>query len=83
MSLAYTPFIDPINAHDWWYLLLVPLALGIAVVYKAVRMPTLESYPKQVLIFSAQIVLGVVLLGAASFLFIQFVLPAIAPMPRW
>ena len=25
-ALAYRPFIDPIGADRWWYLLLIPLA---------------------------------------------------------
>src|SRR5947207_3901930 len=42
--LAYTPFIDPINAHRWWYLLLVPLALGIAVARSEEHTSELQSH---------------------------------------
>jgi len=79
--LAYTPFLDPIDANSWWYLLLVPLAFGIAVVYKACRMPTLDSYWRQVIVLTVQIVVGIVALGAASFVFIQFIVPFIDPGP--
>ena len=44
-TLAYIPFLMPINAlQEWWYLLLLPLAFGISMIYKALRMPTLERY---------------------------------------
>ena len=66
--MPYRPFIDPLTIHDQWYLLLIPMALGIAIVYKAVRLPTLERYWRHVLIMSTQIVMGMILLGAASYL---------------
>ena len=77
--LAWRPFLDPIDAHGWWYLLLVPLALGISVVYKAVRVSTLDGYWKQVIVLTAQIVIGIVALGAASYALTQHVIPIIAP----
>lgn len=66
--MPYRPFIDPLTIHDMWYWLLIPMALGIALVYKAVRLPTLERYWRHVLIMGTQIVLGMILLGAASYL---------------
>lgn len=79
--LAYTPFIDPINAHAWWYLLIVPLALGIAVAYKAVRCPEMRLFPRQVLVMTAQIVVGVAALAVASFAVLYWVIPYVTPMP--
>ncbi len=76
--VAYVPFIDPLDAHHWWYLLLVPMAALIAVSYKAVRVETLRDFPKEAAIMTVQIVLGIVLIGVASFLFVEEVLPMIA-----
>lgn len=78
MMLGYTPFIDPINAHQWWYLLLLPLAVLIAIAYKAVRVETLRDFPREAAVMAVQIVLGIVLIGVASFLFVEKVLPLIA-----
>jgi hypothetical protein len=79
MLLAYRPFIDPINLHDWWFLLLGPMALGISIAYKAVRMLDLKDYVRQVVLMTVQIILGMIGLGIASYLFVQHVLPLVAP----
>jgi hypothetical protein len=65
--MPYRPFIDPLTLHDWWYWLLIPMALGIALVYKAVRLPSLERYWRHVAVMTVQIVMGMILLGAASY----------------
>lgn len=77
--VAYTPFIDPINAHSTWYLLLIPLAVGISVVYKAVRVGDLRYYPRQVLAMTGQIVGVMVLLAVGAYVLIQHLLPVIFP----
>lgn len=79
--LAYTPFIDPINAHSWWYLLIVPLALGISVAFKAVRCGDMRRYPRQVLMMTVQIVAGVVGLAAACYAVLYWIIPFVTPMP--
>lgn len=79
LTLAYTPFIDPIDAHRAWYWLIIPLAFGIAVVYKAMRVIDLKQYPKQVLVMTAQVVGAMVLLGIGSFVLIQHIVPRILP----
>ncbi|MFI4898194.1 MAG: hypothetical protein ACIARR_10245 [Phycisphaerales bacterium JB059] len=80
-TLAYTPFIDPIQAHDIWFLLLIPLAFLIAVGYKAVRTVNMRHYWRQVLMFTVQIVGGIVLLGLGAYLIIAYAIPSLAPMP--
>lgn len=77
--LAYTPFIDPINVHRVWFWLLIPLSLGISITYKAVRVGDMRHYPRQVLVMTVQIVAAMVLLGLASYLLIQHILPRILP----
>ena len=61
--LAYTPFVDPLPVWDVWYLTLVPLTVGIAVVYKAVKCNEVSQIPKQAAVISLYILGG--LLGAA------------------
>jgi hypothetical protein len=75
MVLAWTPFIDPLSLHVFWWAFLVPLALGISVAYKAVRMRSLRRYVAEVLVMTVQIVLAMAALGAAGFVFVQFLLP--------
>lgn len=79
--MTYRPFIDPINVQRTWYLLLVPLCLGIAVAYKAVRVPDMRRYWREVAIFTTQLVLSVVVVGALMFWVVLWVLPRIVPMP--
>jgi len=79
--LAYRPFIDPLDLHDAWFFLLLPLAFFVSMAYKAVRVPTMAGYWKQVLWMSAQIVLGMVGLGAAFYVVIEWLVPILAPVP--
>jgi len=69
-TLPHRPFIDPINLHDAWYFLLIPMALGVAIVYKAVKLATLEKYWRHVLVMTVQIVVGMILLAMASYLLV-------------
>ncbi len=75
--LAYTPFLDPLNLHDAWWLTLVPLALGISVVYKAVRLRDLKGYWGQVFMMTVQIVLGIIGISAALFLLSEVLIPLV------
>lgn len=79
-TLPWRPFLDPLELHSLWWLFLLPLALGISVAYKAVRMPTLDGYLRAVAVMTTQIVVAMILLGVASFIVIEFVLPAVVPM---
>lgn len=69
--LAWRPFLDPLPIHSVWFLFLIPLSFGIAVVYKAARMRTLERYWPSVIIMTIQIVVGMIALAAASYLFVM------------
>ena len=79
--LAWTPFVDPIQAHEVWYTLLIPMALLIAVGYKSVRCRDMRQYPRQVIVFTVQIVGGIALLGLLAYLMIAIALPRVLPMP--
>jgi acyl-coenzyme A synthetase/AMP-(fatty) acid ligase len=74
--LAYVPFITPMAwVYTWWYLLILPLAFGIAVIYKALRLADLSHFWRQVMVMTAQIVLGMVGLAAALVLLVLVVIP--------
>jgi hypothetical protein len=75
---AYIPFVHPMTfVHEWWYLLLVPLAFGISVIYKAVRMSTLEDFWRQVAIMTMQIVLAMIGLAIALIILVTLLIPRI------
>lgn len=74
--LAWTPFINPMNIfHRWWYLLLVPLAFGISIIYKAVRMPDLQRFWREAFAMTAQIVLAMIGLAILIMLLVQVAIP--------
>jgi len=77
--LAWRPILDPLPIDSVWYLLLLPISLGIAMAYKAVRVPEFKDYPKQVAVMAVQTVLAMVGLAVASYLVIEVALPIIAP----
>lgn len=80
MNGPWRPFLDPINAHDWWYLLLLPLAIGISIAYKAVRTRNLSQYWRQVAVMTIHLVAAMVLLAVAAYVLLILILPRIVPM---
>ena len=76
---TYRPFIDPIDMHRLWFLLLVPLSLLISMAYKAVRTEDLKDYTRDVLIMTVQIIFGMIALGFCAYLFVEYVAPMIVP----
>ena len=80
--LGYIPFLDPISRlsvqlHDVTYLLLIPMSFMIAMIYKAIRMPELNHYWRNVGILTAQILLGVIGLALALVFLVQVIIPAL------
>lgn len=74
--LAWTPFLEPMNAmQSIWYLLLLPMSFGIAVVYRALREETYTTYWRSVLVMTAQIVFGIAAIAVALAIFVQYVVP--------
>jgi hypothetical protein len=74
--LAYVPFLDPLpGVNQWWYLLLIPLALGISITYKAVRLPTLASFWRHVAVMTTQIVLAMIALAVFMVVLVQVLIP--------
>jgi hypothetical protein len=46
-AYRYIPFLKPAPLWDWWYLLALPLCLGISIVYKAVRCEDIKRVPRE------------------------------------
>jgi hypothetical protein len=76
MTLAWIPFLEPLNAiQPTWYLLLLPLVLGIAIIYRAIREENYAVYWRSVAIMTGQVVFGIVAIAIALGLFVQLVIP--------
>lgn len=74
--LAYVPFIDPLHGvNHWWYVLLLPLSFGIAVIYKAVRLPDLADFWRHVTAMTIQVVLAMIGLALFMVLLVQVLIP--------
>jgi hypothetical protein len=74
--LAWTPFIHPMEVfHEWWYLLILPLSFGIAVIYKAVRSPNLVGFWRDACMMTMQIVLAMIGLAIVVTLIVQVGIP--------
>jgi len=80
LLLAWRPFLDPLDAHDVWYLLLIPLALGISWSYKAVRVRSLDEFWRQMLAMTIQTIVAMIALGLAVFIFVEHLVPMILPI---
>jgi uncharacterized membrane protein YqgA involved in biofilm formation len=81
IQLAYTPFIDALEIHDYWYLLIIPMTIFLAIGYKSVRCSDLSQFFKEVVIFTIQILGGLLVLAFAFMIVITMLLPMLAPMP--
>ncbi len=62
---AYIPFVDPLPyAWDYWYLLLLPLCIAVAVVYKSVKCASMSQVPREAAVITLWIIVGMVAAGA-------------------
>jgi hypothetical protein len=77
--LAWIPFLEPMNAmQSVWYLFIIPMAFGIAIVYKAMREDTYATYWRSVAVMTSQIVFGIAAIAVALGIFVQFVVPLLS-----
>ena len=74
--LAWTPFLQPAPAVDrWWWLLIIPLAVGISFAYKATRTADIARLPRDALRMSALIVAAMVGLALFTHAIVIWLLP--------
>lgn len=59
-SLGWRPFLTPMPIWDYWFWTLLPLAAGIAVVYKTTKTHDITRVPRESAILTAWIVLGLI-----------------------
>lgn len=74
--LAWKPFLQPApNAQHWWWLLLIPMSIGVSLAYKAIRVENLNQLPRETLRMAAQIVFGMIGLALALYVLVILILP--------
>ena len=56
--LGFSPFLQPLQLWDYWPWLLLPLCLGVSVVYKSVRVETMRRVPFEAVRATIYIILG-------------------------
>ena len=78
ICLSYIPFLYPISLfHDWWYILILPLSFGISIIYKALRLGSLDRFWHNVVMMSIQIILSMIGLAIALLILVQWIIPVI------
>lgn len=73
VTLALKLFLEPMPLDDYWLLLLGPLAIAVAVVYKTIKLDDLAKLPRQAAYLAAQILIFMVLAAAALWLATELV----------
>ncbi|MFM1830418.1 MAG: hypothetical protein RLZZ558_758 [Planctomycetota bacterium] len=73
---AWTPLLQPLpGAIHWWWIMVVPMVLGVSVVWKAVRLPAMHRYWREVAMMSMQVLLGMVALAAGLMILVRVIVP--------
>jgi hypothetical protein len=62
--LSYVPFRDPLATEEYWLLWLLPLVIGLSVVYKTLNVDDLSKLPREVTLFAVK-VFGYIVCGVA------------------
>ncbi|MEY3142586.1 MAG: hypothetical protein RLY21_1079 [Planctomycetota bacterium] len=74
--LAWKPFLQPApGVEHWWWVLVIPTAVGVALAYKSTRTRELALLPRDVLRMSVQIVLAMVGIAVFLYLLVMVLLP--------
>ena len=76
--LGWTPLIDPMpGIQSKWLWLLPILVLGIAMMYKAIRVADLARWPREVSTQTIQVLGAILGLAIGLYLLVQIVVPVL------
>ncbi|MDA1007614.1 MAG: hypothetical protein O2800_01230 [Planctomycetota bacterium] len=78
MILGWIPFLQPLDIlGGGWWILIVPLVFGIAMVHRSVRCMSLSRYWGEVVSMTATSLAVMALLAIGIWAVLEFALPAI------
>ena len=66
LPLAFQLFLDPLPVWNYWPWLLIPLSIGVSIVYKSIKCKSMSTVPREAAGISLVILLGMA--GAAAVL---------------
>jgi hypothetical protein len=73
---AWTPFLEPLpSAGRHWWLFIVPLALFLSMAWKAVRLPRMDHYWRDVFAMMFMIIAGVIGVAIGLYILVIVVMP--------
>lgn len=61
---GWHPFLTPMPVWDYWFWLLLPLALGVAVAYKTTKCASVTTIPREAAFLAIWIVGGLIAAAA-------------------
>jgi len=70
---AYQPFLSPLPVWDYWAWLIIPLTLGVSIVYKSIRCRSMRQVPRQAFEISLYILFCMALASGILTLIVKFV----------
>ena len=71
--LAYRPFLEPLPVWNYWYLLILPLCVCIAVVWKSVKCRSMDEVPAEAAVLVLWIIGGFAVAAAVLVGLIRYV----------
>jgi len=69
---AFEPFRQPLPVWDYWYLLLIPLCVGISIVYKSIKCREMRQVPREASGIFIMIMVGMVATAAGLYALMRF-----------
>lgn len=67
----FRPFWQPLPVWDYWYLLLVPLCLGVSIVYKSIKCHRMRQVPKEAAVIFGMILAGMTFAGVVLLVLVR------------
>jgi len=74
--LAWAPLLQPApGVQNWWWLLVIPMAFGVSMAYKAIRVQDLSEWPKAVVRMALQVIAAVIAIAIGTYVLVILLLP--------
>ncbi len=76
VTLGWTPFLHPMpGVQSHWLWLLPVLIFGLAMMYKAIRVETLDRWPREVAMMVGQVLLAFFGFAVGLYVVVQMLVP--------